>query len=96
MQNAGDFSAANVATPLGQPSNGTNGGANPDMALLTSLVFHYASPSLSSSAYNAEFPTGTYTYTGTDTPNQTVTVDETVPITPPRYRILRISRACRD
>ena len=77
MQNAGDFTAGNVARPGGvQPSNGTNNGVNPDMALLSSTVFQYASPLLSQAAYNAEFPTGIYTYTGTDAPNQTVTVNQ--------------------
>ena len=81
MQNAGDFSAANVLLPGGvQPSNGTNGGANPDTALLSPTVFQYASPSLSQAAYNAEFPTGIYTYTGINSPNQTVTVNEPAPV----------------
>ncbi len=77
MQNPGDFSAGNVATPNGQPTNGTNNGLNPDMTLLTSTVFQYESPILSASAYNTEFPNGIYTYTATDTPNQVVTVNQT-------------------
>ena len=75
LENPGDFSAANVILPGGvQPTNGTNGGANPDMALTNTTTFEYQSPFLSLSALNSEFPTGTYTYAATGSPDQTVAV----------------------
>ncbi len=82
MQNPGDFSAGNVALPGGlQPSNGTNGGANPDMHLFLPTEFVYLTPLLSQAAYSAEFPNGIYTYTATGSPSDTVTINQAA--TPP-------------
>jgi hypothetical protein len=80
MPSAGAFTAANMTLPGGgQPPNGTNGGANPDMTLLNSTTFGYTSPLLSASAFASEFPTGTYTFTATDAPDQTVSVNRPSP-----------------
>lgn len=76
MENAGQFTAGNLTLPGGvQPTNGTNNGANPDMALVNPTTFLYETPGLTQSEYTAEFPAGTYTYTGTDTPDQSVAVN---------------------
>jgi hypothetical protein len=82
MQNAGDFTAANLVLPGGlQPTNGINNGVNPDMIIppISPIEFYYSSPPISQAAYTAEFLNGIYTYTATGSPSQTVTIDQTAP-----------------